>query len=326
MIKKPKLERLERVELREYWQREDSDFTPWLASDENIGLLSESIGIDLEVQQEEAPVGPFRADILCRDTATDDLVIVENQLERTDHTHLGQTLTYAAGLDAVTIVWIASRFTDEHRATLDWLNRISHEDFLFFGIEVELWRIGNSAPAPKFNIVAQPNDWSKVAKEAAGRRGGLTPHELERVEFWKEFGAFLEETASHFKPPKPTTKYYVQWGIGKTGASLQVRMNSDTIAVYLVIDSHVRPTWFDALHQERRAIQGELGFDLDWQERLGGRSQRISYERDANTRDEHGRREVFEWFVRHMAIMDRVFRARIKELNGASSEHEGGEG
>ena len=146
------LGRLERVELRDYWEHEGSDFTPWLASEENIALLSETIGLELEVQQEEAAVGPFRADILCRDTASDELVIIENQLEKTDHKHLGQTITYASGLDAVNIVWIAARFTEEHRAALDWLNRITHEEFRFFGIEIELWRIGKSVPAPKFNI------------------------------------------------------------------------------------------------------------------------------------------------------------------------------
>ena len=124
MTTKAKLGRLQRVELRECWEREDTDFTPWLASEENIALLGEAIGIELEVQQEEASVGPFRADILCKNTASSELVIIENQLERTDHGHLGQTLTYAAGLDAVTIIWIAARFTEEHRAALDWLNRI----------------------------------------------------------------------------------------------------------------------------------------------------------------------------------------------------------
>ena len=177
MATKTRLGKLEPVELRDCWEREDSDFTPWLASDENIALLGEAIGLELEVQQEEAAVGPFRADILCRDTNSGGLVIIENQLERTDHSHLGQTLTYAAGLDAVTIVWIAASFTEEHRAALDWLNRISHEGVRFFGVEIELWRIGDSAPAPMFNIVAVPKSGgcpSTKGVEAGGdarRRG-----------------------------------------------------------------------------------------------------------------------------------------------------------
>lgn len=147
------LGRLEKVDLRNFWTTEAGDFTPWLAQEENIALLGEAVGVELEVEAQEKSVGPFRADILCKDTSTDQWVLIENQLERTDHTHLGQLLTYGAGLNAVTIVWIAAKFTEEHRAALDWLNEITDERFNFFGLEVELWRIGDSLAAPKFNII-----------------------------------------------------------------------------------------------------------------------------------------------------------------------------
>ena len=146
------------LSLRDLWKHEERDFTPWLAQEDNIALLGETIGIDLEVEAQEKNVGPFRADILCKDTVTNHWVLIENQLTRTDHTHLGQLLTYAAGLNAVSIVWLAERFSEEHRATLDWLNEITDERFNFFGLEVELWRIGKSPIAPKFNIVCKPND------------------------------------------------------------------------------------------------------------------------------------------------------------------------
>ena len=128
------LGQLIKVPLREFWEGEASDFTPWLADEENISLLGDTIGVELEVEAQERNVGPFRADILCKDTLTDNWVLIENQLELTDHTHLGQLLTYAAGLNAVTVVWIAERFTDEHRAALDWLNEITAEGFSFFGL------------------------------------------------------------------------------------------------------------------------------------------------------------------------------------------------
>ncbi|MGB8414368.1 MAG: hypothetical protein WCE23_16240 [Candidatus Binatus sp.] len=146
---KPALGKLEKVDLRDYWKSESQDFTPWLASAENIALLGEAIDLELEVEAQEKEVGPFRADILCKDTSTGQWVLIENQLEPTDHTHLGQLLTYAAGLNAGTIVWISEHFTNEHRATLDWLNEITDEGFSFFGIEVELWRIGGSPPRAK---------------------------------------------------------------------------------------------------------------------------------------------------------------------------------
>ena len=170
----PPLGRLTKVDLRQAWISEPGDFTPWLAQPENIVLLGEAIGIELEVESQEKSVGPFRADILCRDTTDRHYVLIENQLERTDHTHLGQLLTYAAGLDAVTIVWVAARFTDEHRAALDWLNRATTTGFNFFGLEVELWQIGNSPFAPKFNVVSQPNDWSRTVQEQAAAAGEMS--------------------------------------------------------------------------------------------------------------------------------------------------------
>ena len=136
------LSKITKVDLRDCWRSEATDFTPWLATEENIAILADALGMnELEVKAQEEHVGPFRADILCVDSGTDKLVLIENQLEKTDHNHLGQILTYAAGLDAVTIIWIAERFTEEHRAAIDWLNRITDKDFNFFGVEIELIKI-----------------------------------------------------------------------------------------------------------------------------------------------------------------------------------------
>jgi hypothetical protein len=159
---------MQRVDLREVWSNEGTDFTPWLARDENIELLGEALGLTLEVEAQEKGVGPFRADILCKDADTNSWVLIENQLGRTDHVHLGQLLTYAAGLNAVTVVWIADTFTEEHRAALDWLNNITGEEFRFFGLEVELWRIGESPIAPKFNVVSKLDRASTVARRRPG--------------------------------------------------------------------------------------------------------------------------------------------------------------
>lgn len=161
-MNKPTLGRLEKVDLRTYWKSESHDFTPWLASPQNIQLLAEAIGLELEVEAQEKGVGPF-SDILCKDTTTNDWVLIENQLEPTDHTHLGQLLTYAAGLQATTIVWVSERFTSEHRAALDWLNEITEEKFAFFGIEVELWRIGDSVPAPKLNSTSSASQMTGLS-------------------------------------------------------------------------------------------------------------------------------------------------------------------
>ena len=188
------LGRLERVQLRDIWETEDRDFTPWLAREEHLQILGDTIGLELELEAQEKDVGPFRADILCKNTLDDSWVLIENQIERTDHKHLGQLMTYAAGLDAVTIIWVASKFTEEHRSALDWLNKITDTDFRFFGLEVELWRINDSIPAPKFNVISQPNDWSSTVSRAARKieEEGLSPSQELQLKYWSHLSAFYQ--------------------------------------------------------------------------------------------------------------------------------------
>src|SRR5215207_4150622 len=207
------LGRLENVEPRKVWVSESRDFTPWLAQPDNLRLLGETIGVVLEFEAQEESVGPFRADILCRDTATNSYVLIENQLARTDHTHLGQLITYAAGLKAVTIVWVATPFTEEHRAALDWLNEITDERFNFFGLEIELWRIGDSLTAPKFNVVCKPNDWSRIIRT----RAELTGSKALQVAFWTEFRNFVAGQKTPIRATKPLPQNWMNIALGRSG-------------------------------------------------------------------------------------------------------------
>lgn len=187
-----KIGNLKKINVRELWNGEATDFTPWLAKDENIKQLGDIAQIELEVIEQEKNVGPFKADILCKNTIDDHYVLIENQLEKTDHTHLGQILTYAAGLDAVTVIWIAKQFTEEHRATIDWLNRITDEQFNFFGIEIEAYKIGDSLPAPLFQIVSKPNEWSRTVKSAASTQN-LTGAKTLNLEYWTAMKNFSKK-------------------------------------------------------------------------------------------------------------------------------------
>jgi len=308
------LGRLERVPLRECWEREDTGFTPWLASEDNIAVLGEAIGYELEVQQEEANVGPFRADILCKDTASDELVIIENQLERTDHTHLGQTLVYAAGLDAVTVIWIAERFTEEHRATLDWLNRITDESFSFFGLEIEVWRIGTSAPAPKFNLVAKPNNWSKSVKEAA-KAGQHSPADASRIAYWASFGKYLEEQGSRFKSPKPYPSNWMGYGVGRSGAGLTIIRNQGQAYVYVQTDNWAHPTWFQKLEAQREDIESELGFSLDWDARRDKKYSSIGVQLEIDASDKANWPRLHAWMMSKMDAIESAMRPRVVPLD-----------
>jgi len=192
---KPDLGKLEQVDLREAWLSEPDDFTPWLA--DHLDLLGETLGLSLELEGTETSVGPFSADILCREVGDGHWVLIENQLERTDHTHLGQIVTYAAGLDALTIIWVAKEFVDEHRAAMDWLNHSTAEGLDFFGVEIELWRIGDSRMAPRLNIVSQPNAWSKGIVTPPGR-------------FWNEEG-FFADLVERCPAGEPAARSILEW-------------------------------------------------------------------------------------------------------------------
>lgn len=161
------LGKFERVDLRDIWGHEASGFSPWLAREENLADLAQTLNMKLELVGQEKDIGPFRADILCKELFSQDYVIIKSQLENTNHAHLGQILTYAAGLRARAVVWIAKQFSEEHRAALDWLNNISKDNFEFFALEIELWRIGESPPAPKFNVVSRPNKWQRGVIETS---------------------------------------------------------------------------------------------------------------------------------------------------------------
>jgi hypothetical protein len=187
------LGRLQEVNLREVWKSEPYDFTPWLAEPENLQFLAESLELPgLELVRTEHPVDAYSADIVCKIVDSDHFVLIENQLEKTDHVHVGQILTYAAKFDARVIVWIAQKFTEAHRAALDWLNYISDDQYGFFGVEVRAVRIGASDIAPLFNVVAKPNEWTKPERIDAIKQEGLTDWHVQNIQFWNAVDAALE--------------------------------------------------------------------------------------------------------------------------------------
>jgi len=318
------LGRLERVDLRDIWASEATEFTPWLAQPENLRLLGESIGIELELQAQEQNVGPFRADILCKDTASGQWVLIENQLERTDHTHLGQLLTYAAGLKTVSIVWVAREFTDEHRAALDWLNEITDEQFNFFGLEVELWRIGDSMTAPKFNIVCQPNDWSRRVVEGA-ESTGLTESKQLQQEFWTVFRAYVLERKSVLRPTKPLPQNWMNISMGRSGCRLAAvasfwdsvaeSYDSNELRAEVVLDSEQSKQQFDTLAADKAEIEQEVGEQLTWYKPPNARMCRIYLRRSANLRDKGTWNEYAEWLLRKLEALHKAFSARVRNLS-----------
>lgn len=324
-MKKEPLGKLEELDVHEYWANEAQEFTPWLAREENIALLAEEMGLELIVEKVEQPVGPFRADIVCKTSPEESLVLIENQLAKTDHTHLGQLMTYAAGLDAVTIVWIAERFTDEHRAALDWLNEITGPKMSFFGFKIELWRIGDSAIAPKFNVVCEPNDWTK--------RGGTGPStivvtetKLLQQQYWVAFREFLADRKSVLRPQKASAKHWLTVSIGRTGLYTAASVNTQEtrIGTELYVGGADAKNHFARLKRSRTEIEAEMGETLDWLELPEKEACRIVLMRPETSIEDRSKwPEQHAWLADKLEKFNLAFRKRVTALPASYLDDQG---
>ena len=188
----PELGKLEEVDLRQAWPHEARSFTPWLS--ENIEMLSSVIGIPLELEGQEVAVEQFSADILARNPRDDSRVLIENQLEQSDHGHIGQIMTYLAGLDVNTVIWIAAGFREPHLSAIRWLNDHTIEPFAFFAIKLSIVRIADSPMAPVFEVVVKPNTWERQLQSIAKETQSLSGVGEVRKKFWTYYlGKYPEE-------------------------------------------------------------------------------------------------------------------------------------
>lgn len=319
--------RMVRVDLREAWTTEDREFTPWLAKEQNISLLGEAIGLELEVEGQEQGVGPFRADILCKDTASQTWVLIENQLEKTDHKHLGQLITYAAGLDVATIVWVAAEIRDEHRAALDWLNENTSDDFSFFGLEVELWRIGKSPIAPKFNVVCQPNDWTRTITSVSrqGNRGDLTETQQIQLEYWTALRAYMLENPGQVKPTKAHPQGFMDFSLGRSGIWLEasIRVRDKGIAVLLILGGRDAEAHFKLLEADRKKFEAKFGEPLDWREQSGKKQKHVLIRlEEADPQDRGDWPQQHAWLHDKLERLHATFSEAAKALDAADYEPE----
>ncbi|MGJ4901460.1 DUF4268 domain-containing protein [Bradyrhizobium sp. HKCCYLS2058] len=316
------LGKFENVPVREAWPAEDDNFTPWLAQPDAITILGKALNLELEVEAVEHWVGAFKADILARiaDEQDDHRVIIENQFERTDHKHLGQILTYLAGIEgAKTIIWIAEVIQPDHRAAIDWLNTNTAEDFSFFAVEVELWRIGNSPPAPRFNVIASPNDWTRSARTATRQVAGAVRAQSDavRLGYWSSFSEYLKKNGSAFQLKRPNSRHYYNFPTGRSGIPITVTFSTDKerIGVELYVYNDVEKAVFRTLLADKQTIDAEFGEQLDWQELPQRKASRIAlFRSDINPTDEKQYLELHAWMLDKMNRFWRVFVPRVKSM------------
>lgn len=316
MTAKKSLSKLERVPLREAWKHEASDFTPWLAETDNLNALADALGIgELVLVATEHWVGDFKLDILCTDG--DDQVIIENQLEKTNHAHLGQIIAYAAGVGAKKVIWVAESFRPEHAAALQFLNENTTDDLNFFAVEVELWKIGDSPLAPKFEVVVKPNEWAKSGREQARAAATTTPTKQLQQKFWMALVEHLAKKAPQIRPQKPRPQHWLNNAIGRAGFGLNLTANTrdQRLGVELWIPGAQAKQHFANLLAHKQEIESKLGFELDWQELPDAKAVRIaSWYPNASIEDEQRWPEYIDWLTQRLVKMDAVLRPIVKAL------------
>ena len=258
-----KLGKLEEVDIRKVWPHEQYDFSKWLATEENIKELGDALNLSLTDVETEKFVGNYRCDILCKDEITGKMVLIENQLEPTNHDHLGKIITYASGLDAAVVVWIVASARDEHASAIEWLNKHTDDEISFFLMEVHAYKIGDSDPAPQFKIVEQPNDFVKIVK-AVSKNADMNESQKNRLEFWTQFNEVVDSKGKPFNKRKATTDHWYNVAIGSSDASISIDLVNKEHKIRVSLWINDNKDIFDVLFQRKDEIETALGFGLEW--------------------------------------------------------------
>ena len=287
---------LRTVSARQKWANEARDFTPWLAN--NITELSSALGLELEVENTEVAVGPYSADILAKDAGTGKYVVIENQLEKTNHDHLGKAITYASVLDASTIIWVATDFTEEHKKALDWLNDHTSEEVAIYGVQVELWQIDNSNMALRFNVISKPNQAVRQAARSLAT-GDLSDKRKFQFEFWNKFKDKLAKTKKVPSLQTPRPQYWFDISIGKANIYLSNTCNTEanTVGVRIYIGNKISDKMLPFLESKKEEIESAIGQHLQWNPNPYNRDKVIMLLHTTDFNDPKKVEEALDWLA-----------------------------
>jgi len=304
--------KLTSVDLREIWKNEEYDFSNWLAEEENLGLLSDEIGIAIRLTEKEAGVGNYSVDILAEEEGTGRKIIIENQLEKTNHDHLGKIITYAAGHDASIVIWVFKDITEEHRSAIDWLNENTDEDRLFFAIKIEAWRINDSAPAPKFQVICKPNEWAKVVKHSSASKD-LGETELKKLDFWTKLKSYAVEKKVPLFRQTPAPQHWYNISIGSSEAHIGLTMNTRENLLGCEIYINDNKPLFQFLKTHQGAIEQQLGAKLEWIDAKKA-SRIVQRKENADINNEATISALFDWLIDRAIAFDKVFGPLVKKF------------
>ena len=281
-----KIGKLIEVDVRELWKHEQYDFSEWLAKEDNLEYLNDILGLTLVDVDKEVFVGPYRCDLVAKDETSGITVVIENQLEGTNHDHLGKIVTYASGLNAKTMVWIVKDAKEEHRAAIEWLNNNTNSDINFFLIEIHAYTIGDSDPAPMFEVIEKPNDFVKHSK-APNADKELNKSQSERLIFWEQFNQVVISRGKPFNLRKATTDHWYDVAMGTSEAHVAIDLINkyNYIIVEVVISNNKE--LFDQLFSSKDDIEKSLGFEMIWDRLDNKKASRIKYKIPGLDFDDH---------------------------------------
>lgn len=312
-----------KVDIKQAWNHEQYDFTPWLASEENVAQLADALGFELEVEGIEVAVGPYSADILAKEVGSNRWVVIENQYGKTNHDHLGKLITYGSFLDAGTVVWIAENFTEEHKKALDWLNDHTTEELSFYGVALELWQIDDSLPAVRFNVVSRPNIIVKQAT-AAKDKTELTEAKQLQLDFWTMVRDEIlgRKLMSSTQTPRP--QYWFDVPIGRSNIVLSNTLNTyeGKLGIRLYMNHKVADIVLTELELQKEQIEGEIGYALEWNPNPDSSDKIIRLTRDIDLANRELWPEYVAWIVDQIAQFKETFGPRVKaiDINKTTSE------
>lgn len=284
------------TDLRSVWKSEPRNFSKWLAEEENLNLLGSEIGVDMTLEQLESKVGGFSVDILAVETGTNRKIIIENQLEETNHDHLGKIITYASGKDAQIIIWVVKGAREEHRRAIEWLNEKTTLDIAFFLVEIELWKIDNSLMAPHFNVVERPNEWARTIQVI----DGLTDTQKLQYEFWQGFCDYAfsrKDMSTEFTKRKHNPQHWHTLGISGKPYTINPGVNTTkkviSVDLYIPGDKALYQKFLD----QKDDFEKDFGEKLEWIEAAKDCRIVVKTQGDVKNTTDTNWKKLFDWMI-----------------------------
>ena len=308
------------VKLGEVWEHEARDFSSWLVQQENLDALGEQLGIEIEPLGTEVESGRFRIDILAKESTTDERIVIENQLEPTNHDHLGKVITYAAGYDARYLIWIVEEVLPEHLKAIEWLNEHLDESIRCFLIRIEVWQIGDSKAAPRFEVVSVKNDWVSTLKQSASK-SEFSALQLKQLDYWEKFIDFSKRIDPSMKYYKPGARQWLNYSINDPIAhialTLQSQKNRLGAELYIERDKNL----LQFLKERESEISKALGDDIDWFSANVASGMRI-VRFVPDIFDESSLESHFEWMYEKTILLKNVLSPLVLEYKTTASSEQ----